>query len=103
VKRDVVSEITAVELQAADPIGMARRWAEVIGRGCTEGANGARVDLDRGSIRFVADQDGRGDGVTGFEVSSLDPDAVLAAARQRNLVVEHDHVEICGTRIYVVN
>lgn len=58
-------EITAVEIQASDPHGMAARWSEVLGSPAVDGV----VTLTRGEIRFVPDTDGRGDGVCAVEIS----------------------------------
>lgn len=71
VRTGVVSDIAAVELQSRDPRGMARRWAEVLARPL--GADGLTVDLDEGAIRFVADDDGRGEGLSGIDLVSADP------------------------------
>src|SRR3954470_21338588 len=55
-KANDAGRITAVTVQAADPHGMAARWSEVLGVTSVDGV----VPLDRGEIRFVADEDGRG-------------------------------------------
>jgi hypothetical protein len=59
-------EITAVDVQADDPAKMAARWAEVLE--CPVGADNV-MRLDRGAIRFVPAEDGRGDGVAGIDVT----------------------------------
>lgn len=71
VRTDVVTEMAAVELQAEDPHKMAARWAEVVG-GTLDGA-GTTLHLDRGAIRFVPVADGRGEGVSGLDVTAADP------------------------------
>jgi hypothetical protein len=100
VKTDVVEEITAVELQCEDPGAMARRWAQVLGREAREVATGMQINLDRGAIRFVDATDGRGVGVGGFDVAVRDTDRLRAAARERQLEIENDHIVVCGVRIY---
>jgi hypothetical protein len=102
IRREVVSAIHAVELQAEDPLAMARRWAAVLGRSCTDDGGVGRIDLDEGSIRFVADGDGRGAGVGGFDVLCRDPEILRSNARRRNLELGDGCIEICGTRIYPV-
>jgi len=103
IHRGVVSTIRAVELEASDPIGMARRWSEVLGCPCAVAKDGAAIHLDDGSIRFVADREGRGDGVSGFDVAGKDTELLRSAARRRNLRIGDDYVEICGTRIRMVD
>jgi hypothetical protein len=102
IRRNVVNTISAVEIQASDPIALARRWAEVLGLGGREDNDRVWIDLDDGAIRFVADRDGRGDGVSGFDVVATDPERLRSTALQRDLKVGDDYVEICGTRIYPV-
>ena len=63
IRTEVVSAITAVEIQADDPESMAARWAEVLARQ----ADGPVLRLDEGEIRFVPAADGRGEGVAGIE------------------------------------
>lgn len=102
-----VREITAVELQATDPFAMARRWSQVLERPLSQGATGGestpRIELDRGAIRFVPAQDGRGDGLRGFDLAAVDPQAVLDAARTRRLPVEGQHVVVGGVRVSLVS
>lgn len=70
VKTDVVSDIVGVEIQANDPAAMAARWSEVLGRSVEAGADGPRIVLDEGVIRFVPVTDGRGEGVSAVDLRS---------------------------------
>jgi hypothetical protein len=90
-----VSAIIAVDVQSPDPAAMATRWSEVFNRPVV----GNTLQLDSGSIRFVPDQDGRGPGVAAIDCSVIDADAAMAAARQRELPVEANEIQICGTVI----
>jgi hypothetical protein len=59
---------TGVTLQAADPAGMAARWAHVLGAPLAE--DGRTVQLERdGAIRFTDPTDERGDGIVTFELA----------------------------------
>jgi hypothetical protein len=77
-RTDLVNGILAVVIQADDPVAMAGRWGEVLGRP----ADGTVVALDEGEIRFVPVLDGRGEGLSGVE---------LGAGRNADL-------EVCGVR-----
>ena len=97
VRTERTTSIVAAEVQAEDPRAMAERWAEVFDRPVVRDSE---IDLDRGSaIRFVPASDGRGEGVSGIDVSVRDPEAVLAAARARGLETGRDAIHMCGTRI----
>ena len=87
-----LSQISGVEIQSADPAKMAQRWSELIGTEVSEGqAPDARpawlIDLDadtadhpkRGVIRFVNDENGRGDGVSAFDVEVRSTEALATA------------------------
>jgi hypothetical protein len=102
IRTDRVSRILGAEIQCRDPAGMAARWAEVLGLGAQPVDVGSRVALDPGEIRFVPDQDGRGEGVSGFDVEAPAADRVLEATRGRGLETGRDSVRICGTRIRLV-
>ncbi|HEY5663617.1 MAG TPA: VOC family protein [Ilumatobacter sp.] len=84
VRREVVSAVLAVVVEAADPDAMAARWAEVLGRR----ADGRTVALDEGEIRFVP-AGPRGEGVGGF---------VLRATEARGA----GRTEICGCTFELV-
>jgi hypothetical protein len=93
-------QIIGVELQADDPGSMARRWSEVIGHPSVEHGDGAHaIPLDGGEIRFVPDRDGRGEGVSGIDLSVRRPGAILEQARARGLETQADEFFACGTRI----
>jgi hypothetical protein len=103
VRMDVVTEITAVELQADDPQALAQRWSQVLNRPVAQTASGiVRIVLDQGALRFVQARDGRGDGVGGIDIAVTDRPRLLAAARARGIATTHDQVTICGTRIRLV-
>lgn len=99
-RTDVVTEITAVELQAEDPETQAQRWSQVVGRPVMRTGSGViRIVLDQGAIRFVPATDGRGDGVGGFDVAASDRVRLLSTAKARGIVHTDNQVVICGTRI----
>lgn len=82
VRRDVVTAVVAVEIEARDPSAMSARWSEVLGRPVT--GEPPTIALDEGEIRFVAAGD-RGEGVSAFELAAADGaepvDTVIAGTR----------------------
>lgn len=83
-----VREIVGADLQAADPEALARRWAEVLDRPATPaGDERWEIRLDRGALGFVADEDGRGDGLCAVVVEPARSDWTPPAGR------------ICGVEI----
>lgn len=102
VKTDVSTRIVGAEVQATDPDAMSKRWAEVLGRERTGGGDAWAIPLNDGEIRFRPVQDGRGEGVGGFDVAVHDPAAVMAVAKSRGLSVAGGQIVLCGTRVNVV-
>jgi len=102
-RTSVVRRIAGAELQAADSAALARRWAEVLGRGVVwDGADVHEVPLDEGRLRFVPPRDRRGDGITVVELEAADPDRARKVARERGLSPDGARIEIAGTRFRLV-
>jgi hypothetical protein len=97
----VAGEIVAVELQAEDPVAMAKRWGQVLGRAPKGRGSGRMIALDRGAIRFVPARDGRGEGVAGFDVAVTDRAQLLRNADELGLEVAEEgrRLEVAGVRI----
>jgi hypothetical protein len=114
--------LTGVEMQSQDPEAMAKRWCELLGAQAvaTERADGRRawvLDLEStdagdsgfpqgGRLYFVADTNGRGEGVSAFDVSvdsaARDelPRRCAELALQLRGSVEHPWVDEAGVRIF---
>lgn len=102
-RTEVVTAYTGVELQSADPRGLAERWsaiAEIPLRKDTRGR--FEMPLDNAVVRFVEATDGRGEGLGGIDIVAVDRERVMAAARQRGCATGDDQITICGTRFYLV-
>jgi hypothetical protein len=98
-RANVTAGLAGVEIQAEDPEATAARWSELLGRPMT--GDIIRLD-DEGEIRFVPIVDGRGPGISAFDVKVVDRDRVVAAARKRQKQHGVGQVEICGCRINLV-
>lgn len=85
-RSDVVTDMVAVEMQATDPDAMAERWSVALGRT----ADNRVMELDDATIRFVAADDGRGDGLAAADLVATD--------RSRAGEV----LQLCGTRFNLV-
>ena len=96
----VTDGLVGADIQAEHPAQLAARWAEILDRPLRHDTSGtARIDLDLGTLRFVAAIDGRGEGLSGIDVHAVDRDAIRAAAIRRKLVVTDDMVMLCGMRV----
>ncbi|MDP1966831.1 MAG: hypothetical protein Q8K93_32075, partial [Reyranella sp.] len=90
--------LAGVEIQHPDPAAAAANWAKILGRPL----DGNRIKLDGSEIRFVADRDGRGQGVSAYDVKAVNKDKILAAAERRGKKRGPTQVEVCGCRINLV-
>ncbi len=103
-RSNVTNGLAGVEIQAEDPDAAAALWSKILNRPM----KGDIIPLDDdGEIRFVPIADGRGPGVSAFDVKVVDRDAVLAKARKRHHPPAHvpispSQIELCGCRINLV-
>ena len=103
-RSDVTRRLLGVEIQGADPGALAARWGEVFARRPRARADGSHeIALDDGVIRFVADRDGRGEGVSGIDIAVADPTDVVHRARARGVPAAAAEVELCGVRFHLVS
>jgi hypothetical protein len=101
VRDDVTAQITGVELQSTDPAATAAQWGTIAGVEPEQLADGYRLKLENGELRFVGDLDGRGAGLSGVDLLVRDRAAIMAAALELNAPCRSDYLELCGTRFYL--
>jgi len=102
-RRDRTRALLAAELQSPDPAALARRWGQILEREARPAADGAvEIALDLGRLRFVAERDGRGEGLAALDLAVTDPAPIKAAAEKRGCAIDADQVTICGTRLRLV-
>jgi hypothetical protein len=97
-KSNVTSGLAGVEIQHDDPAKAAGLWERVLGRPAKDN----RIQLDGSEIRFVPASDGRGPGVSAYDIKAADKARVLAAAEKRGKKLGASQVEVCGCRINLV-
>ncbi len=98
-RSDVTNGLAGVEIQAEDPDKAAAHWSKLLDRPVKDDI--IRLD-DDGEIRFTPIVDGRGPGVSAYDVKVVDRERVLAAARKRHRDRGPAQVEVCGCRINLV-
>lgn len=104
VRTDVISAITAAEIQSPKPAALADRWSEIVQIGLTrDEEERATLELENATIRFVEATDGRGEGLGGIDVACADPERALAAARERDRLSVEGAILIGGLRFYLVD
>jgi hypothetical protein len=103
VRTDVVQKYQAVELQSADPRGLADRWSSIAEIPLRKDSRGRfEMPLENASVRFVEATDARGEGLGGIDILVNDRQRLLQAAEGRGRRVSDNQVMICGTRFYLV-
>lgn len=91
-----VSAIGGATLQAADPQALAKRWAQILQRSAKRESGEWRVALDNAVLRFLREDDGRGEGLAGIDLLVPDVDAVLALAARRQRPIVANRVDVGG-------
>jgi len=101
IRTERVSGIAGVEIQSRDPDALSHRWSRIFELPRAE--NGAlKLPDDGATISFCEAVDGRGEGIRSVALHTTDPVGLVAAARERGLVVAEDGaVTIAGTRFVV--
>jgi hypothetical protein len=99
-----VTAITAAEVQCDDPAKVAARWSEIAETPLQTGPGGVPVlPLDNATVRFVANADGRPEGLGGIDVKVADRARVLEAAKRNGSYRSDSQVYLCGMRINLVS
>jgi hypothetical protein len=97
---DVVTAITAAEIQSDDPSRLAARWSEIAEIPLERDATGhPTISLKDATLRFVPATDGRGEGLGGIDVAVADRPRLLEAARRRGAYRSDNQVYLCGMRV----
>jgi len=78
---DVSLGITTVTIQSRDPAAAAERWAMLLDKPLSTGADGPQIVLSPGVIRFTGPIDADGTGVVALDIKVRDVAAVLASAK----------------------
>jgi hypothetical protein len=97
VRTEPVSAVLGADIQADDPVALAKRWSAIFGRPVTEHEGAPALKLDLGFARFVPNTDERGEGLSAVHLKTTDRPRILAAARAEGVPAMADTVEICGT------
>ncbi len=100
VRTERVRGIAAAELQSPDPQRLAERWSQIAQIDLSADSDGCPIiELDNATLRFAKENDGRGEGLGGIDVVTVDRSAVLADARTRGCYVDDSQVMLAGLRV----
>jgi len=103
VRTNVVRAIAAAEIQTPDPKDLAERWGNIVEIPVKPDAKGnPSLQLENATIRFVKDEDGRGEGLAGLDLIAVDRAHALKAAEGRGKKISDDQVNVCGMRMRLI-
>ena len=91
----LVESISGVQVQSSDPSEMKRKWQSVLSVN-TEIAKSI-INLDNTIIEFTEDVDGRGNGVSAFQIQANDKDEINRRAQKMNLLI-NNQIEVGGVK-----
>ena len=86
-----IAGVVAAELQSPDPDRLAARWSDILELPTTSAGDAALIELDGATLRFVPDEDGRGEGLGGIDLQlapGAEPPDVTAIGGVRLRFVE---------------
>jgi hypothetical protein len=98
-RTEIVTGMLAAEVQTPDPGALAARWAAILDRP----TDGNAIPLDVGTLRFVTDEDRRGEGLGGIDIAVADKARVLREAERRGRVAGDNLLLIGGTRFNLIS
>ncbi len=101
IRTDLVSAITAAEIQCDDPAAVATRWSEIVEIPVGDVDGHPTIALDNATVRFVPITDGRGEGLGGIDLATVDADRVRSNAAAASVPMTDDHVVLGGIRCYL--
>jgi len=102
VRTERVRGIAGVEIQSDAPEQLARRWAAILKRGDPAPVGEAwHIAADNALLRFVKDEDGRGEGLGGIDLEVNDLASIREAAERRGLPIRGDVITIGGIRCHL--
>ena len=94
IRKEVTQAITGVEMQSADPVGLAEHWGNIIGVAASKGADGtAELKLPNASFRFVK---GDSEIMSALDFRVSDVSKVREAAKARGYAVDGNTFFIGG-------
>ena len=103
VKTDVTTAIEVAEIQAPDPAALAARWCEIADIEPTTDEDGnVLMPMANAAVRFVTETDGRGEGLSGIDVRTVDRDKVIAVAQERGCIDDNGQIVLGGLRVNLV-
>ncbi len=99
----VTTGIASATIQSPDPQTLAERWAGILDRDLSNDAHGLSIPLEQGSLYFVEDADGRGEGLSEIDVLINDRNHVDQAAKKLGLPGHKDQLVIGGVRFNLLS
>jgi hypothetical protein len=103
VRTEVVRGIAGAEIQTPNQAELSERWGQIMQLPVQANTQGQpSLQLTNAHVRFVADSDGRGEGLGGVDLKVADRARLLAAAQRRGLHIDGDCVQLCGVRFRLV-
>jgi glyoxalase-like protein len=104
VRTDVVRAIAAAEIQSPEPDALAERWSKIVEVPVKADALGhPSIRLENATIRFVRDNDGRGEGLAGLDLVTVNRPQAIKAAELSGHRISDDLVSVCGMRMRLVD
>jgi len=103
VATEVISAITAVELQSDDPEALAQTWAKVSGGTITKKDNVLSLAFANAELRFVKATDGRGAGLSGIDLKVIDRNYIEQETVPRKINLANNQLFIGGVRFNLIS
>ncbi len=93
-----IKGVVGATVQSRDPLTAVTRWSDLL----QTGRDGASLNFDGATVRFVEPIDADGSGVVGIDIAVTDPKAIVARARASGISVVDSAPQIGGVSFTLV-
>ena len=96
VSTEIVSALTAAELQSEDPIALGSRWSEALNLPLQQSGDTASLALENATLRFTTIKDGRGEGLRALDIETKNRNELVRRAEIVGCDIDDDTIHING-------
>lgn len=101
IAQSLVKNIVGVVLQSKNPEGLCAKWETALGKKRTKGSN-LSISLDKSEIKFINEDDLRGEGLNSFIISTNRSREIYKRAENRGFIKD-SRIELGGINFLLTN
>ena len=96
IQQSLVDSLMGVVLQSPKPEKLCASWEVALGKKRARGVDEFFIALEKSKIKFIKEDDARGEGINAFILSTRKPDVIYKRAEERGLI-KSNSIALGGT------